>query len=255
MRNVLLSRIINQSFLAFIFIVLTGFAYQSAVAHTVIEPAQITEGKKSENYLVITHGCGDNAVIGSSIVFPDGVDSTITTNGNPYSGPLRDFVTNWGNVIQLYQDRSVFSEQDTKRDALGNVLGFWTGGGRTIAPHLFGRIPFVSSAITIKPESCAKTIRFAVAAADICKITGIDDINSDNAVSFWTPAVGSKYDGTPGGHAFDFPVFFTVNRDLEANPLPESCAAGQNVSVRPSAAQVDRDMPIQFNGVQVWPQP
>ncbi len=253
MRTVLVSRIIIQSALAFI--VLASIAYQSAQAHTVIEPAQITEGKKSENYLVITHGCGDNAVIGSSIVFPDGVDSTIAVNGNPYTGPLSDFVENWGNVIQLYQDRSVFSEQDVKRDAKGNVLGFWAGGGRTVASHLFGRIAFVSSAVLFKPESCAKTVRFAAAAADICKITGIDSMNSDNAVSLWVPAVGSKYDGTPGGHAYDFPVFFTINRDLETNPLPESCGTGQQISVRPSAAQVDRDMPIQFNGTQVWPQP
>lgn len=132
MQVILLLRLIIQRSLAFI--VLISIAYQSVQAHTVIEPAQITEGKKSENYLVITHGCGDNPVIGSSIVFPDGVDSTITTNGNPYSGTLSDFVTNWGNIIQLYQDRSVFNEQDTK----GNVTGFWAGGGRTIASHLFG---------------------------------------------------------------------------------------------------------------------
>ncbi|TXI20630.1 MAG: hypothetical protein E6Q62_00760 [Nitrosomonas sp.] len=253
MQSILLPRIIVQSIL--VLTMLTGFIHHYAQAHTVIEPPQVTEGQKSENYLVITHGCGDSPVIGSSIVFPDGVDSTIAVNGNPYTGSLTDFVTNWGNVVQLYQDRSVFSEQDVKRDANGNVVGFWAGGGRAIASHLYGRIPFVTSAVLINPESCAKTVRFAAAAVDICKITGIDGINGENAVSFWTPAVGSKYDGTPGSHAYDFPVFFTINRDLETNPLPESCGAGQQVSVRPSAAQVDRDMPIQFNGAQVWPQP
>lgn len=81
-------------------------------------------------------------------------------------------------------------------------------------------------------------------------------MNEEGAVNFWVPAVGSKFDGAPGAHAYNFPVFFTVNRDLETNPLPESCGgAGQQVTVRPSAAQMDRDMPIIFNDTQVWPQP
>ena len=249
-----LSRSLFNTLLAFIAV--AGIAHQSALAHTVIQPAQVVEGKASDNYLVITHGCGENPVMGASVVFPDGLDSTIAVTGNNHTGLLTDFVTNWGHSILVYQDRSVFSEQDVKRDSKSNVVGFWAGGGRTIAPHLHGRIAFVSSAVSINPESCAQTIRFAVAAADICKITTLDNINTDNSVSLWVPAVGSKFDGTPGGHAFDFPVFFTITRDLTANPLPESCGGvGQQISVRPSAAQVDRDMPIQFNGAQVWPQP
>lgn len=80
-------------------------------------------------------------------------------------------------------------------------------------------------------------------------------MNGTDTVNFWTPAVGSKYDGTPGDHAYDFPVYFTINRDLETNPLPEFCGAGLQVTVKSSAAQIDRDMPIIFNGTQVWPQP
>lgn len=249
----MLLRSVIQNFVAPVF--LTGIIWQNACAHTVIQPSEILEGTRSDNYLVVTHGCNTEAVIGTSVVFPDGIDSTVVANGNPV-GPLSDFIQNWGGLIQIYQDHSIFSEQDVKRDARGNVVGFWAGGGRTIAPHVFGRIPFVTSAVLINPESCAKAVRFAVAAADICKITTSNDLNTtENAVSFWTPAVGSKYDGTPGGHAFDFPVFFTVTRDLATNPLPESCGAGLQITVRPSAAQIDRDMPIQFNGTQVWPQP
>ena len=228
---------------------------QFSLAHTVFSPVQISEGKSSENYLAITHGCGEADVIGTSVVFPDGVDSTIAVNGSPYSGSLSDFIQNWGNVIHLYQDRSVFTEQDVKRDANGNVVGFWSGGGRTISSHLFAKIPFVSSAVLFVPESCAKTVRFSAAGADICRITALNEVNSDNAVNFWVPAVGSKYDGTPGGHSFDFPIFFTITRDLENNPLPESCSVGQQITVKPSAAQINRDMPIIFNGSQVWPQP
>ena len=236
-------------------IVLFGAIQPDAFAHTVIDPPQVTEGKQSNNHTVITHGCGDAAVIGQSVVIPDGISSTIAANGNPYNGPLTDFLQNWGNVITFVQDRSVFSEQDRKTDAIGNTTGFWFGGGRTVASYARGHIPFVTGAVLFVPESCAKVVRFAFAVADICKITGINNMTEEGSVNFWTPAVGSVYDGTPGGHAYDFPVFFTVNRNLETNPLPESCGAGLQVTVKPSAAQVDRDMPIIFNGEQVWPQP
>ena len=110
--------------------ILIGLFSQLIMAHTVIQPPQILEGNNSQNYLVITHGCGEADVIGSSIVFPDGVDSTIVVNGNPYTGALSDFIANWGGILQIYQDRSVFSEQDVKRDANGNVVGFCSGGER-----------------------------------------------------------------------------------------------------------------------------
>lgn len=253
MPTILLPRLIFQQLLTIV--ILISCFFQSAIAHTVIEPPQVTEGKGSNNHVVITHGCGDNPVIGHSIVFPDGVDSTITVNGNPHNGSIDEFLQNWGGAIQFVQDRSLFSEQDRKTDVNGNTVGFWFGGGRTLAPYAYGRMPFISSAVLFVPESCATTVRFAIAGADICTITGTDGMNSDNAVSFWAPAVGSKFDGLPGGHAYDFPIFLSFSRDLETNPLPETCAGGQQVSVKPSATQVDRDMPIIFNGTQVWPQP
>ena len=249
----MLLKTVTQSLFALI--LTSGIIFQNAVAHTVIDPPQVTEGKSSNNHVVITHGCGDGAVIGQSVVVPDGDSSTIIVNGAPYAGSLNDFLQNWGSAITFVQDRSVFSEQDRKVDANGNTIGFWFGGGRTVASYARGRIPFVSGAVLFVPESCAKVVRFAFAVADICKITSINDMNEESSVNFWAPAVGSKYDGTPGGHAYDFPVYFTVNRDLDTNPLPESCGAGQQITVKPSAAQVDRDMPIIFNGTQVWPQP
>lgn len=121
--------------------------------------------------------------------------------------------------------------------ANGNTIGFWFDGGRLLASYAFGRIPFASSALLFVPESCAKVVRFAFAVTDICKITSINNMNEENSVSFLASAVGSKFDGTPGGHACDFPMYFTVNRNLETNPLPESCGAGQQVAVKSSAAQ------------------
>lgn len=249
----MLLRYLIQSFL--VLHALSGIISQNALAHTVIDPPQVTEGKQSNNNVVITHGCDDGAIVGQSLVVPDGISSTIVANGTPHTGPLSDFLQNWGGGVTFVQDHSVFSEQDRKVDANGNTIGFWFGGGRTVASYAWGRIPFVSKAILFVPESCAKVVRFAFAVADICKITNINDMNEAGTVNFWTPAVGSKFDGTPGEHAYDFPVYFTVNRDLDTNPLPESCGAGLQITVKPSAAQIDRDMPIIFNGTQVWPQP
>ncbi len=239
----------------FVLALLTGIASQHALSHTVIQPPEVVEGVQSENNLVITHGCGETSVIGTSVVFPDGIDSTITINGNPSTEPLDSILQNWGGVIRFYQDRSLFSEQDSKRDSLGNAVGFWSGGGRSLSSHLFGRIPFQTAAVLFQADSCATSVRFSAAVADICKITPLDQVNEEATVNFWTPAVGSNYDGSPGGHAYDFPVFFTVKRNLETNPLPETCGTGVQISVKPSAAQINRDMPIIYNGTQVWPQP
>ncbi|WP_293007621.1 hypothetical protein [Nitrosomonas sp.] len=245
-------RLLIQHLLTIILLIV-GF-FQQTIAHTVIEPPKIAEGKPSNNHIVITHGCGESPVIGHSIVFPDGVDSTITVDGNPHNGSIDEFLLNWGGAIQFIQDRSLFSEQDRKTDANGNTTGLWFGGGRTLAPYAWGRIPFVSSAILFNDASCAKSVIINIAAADICRITGIGNMNNGDAVNFWTPAVGSKYDGLPGGHAYDLPVTFTVNRNLKTNPLLESCGGtSQQVTVSPSAEQVDRDMPIIFDGTQVWP--
>ncbi len=251
MRKNQIVRLAIQSFLS---LMISTAIVQNVTAHTVLETPQITELKKTANNIVIGHGCGESAVIGTSIVFPDGTDSKITAGADPHSGSLTDFVTNWGNLIQLLQNRSVFSEQDEKTDSNGNVVGFWSGGGRGVAANLNAYIPFTVSAAVFEAGSCARSVRFDVAIVDVCKITPIGGF-ADDAVSLWTPAVGSQYDGAPGGHAYDSPAFLTINRDLENNPLPDTCGEGFDVFVRPSAAQIDRDMPIIFNGAQVWPQP
>jgi len=234
---------------------LLSSVFQIAVAHTVIQPPEVIEGKGSENFVMTTHGCGEAKIIGTNVVFPDGEDSTIIVEGSPHNGPLSDFLDNWGNSISMYQDRSVFSEQGEKHDPNGNVVGFWSGGGRAMDLRK-ARFPFSSSAVMFNAASCAKAVKFVVAIVDVCKVTDIAGMTENDSASFWTPAVGSKFDGAPGSHGYDTPAGFTINRDLEANPLPESCGGtGQLVLVRPSAAQLDRDMPVILNGSQVWPQP
>jgi len=97
----------------------------NAFAHTVLEVPAIVEGVRTSNNVIIGHGCGERDAIGTSVVFPDGVDSTITVDGQPHAGALTDFVQNWTNMNQKVYSKSVFSFQDEKLDPSGeNVVGF-----------------------------------------------------------------------------------------------------------------------------------
>lgn len=223
--------------------VMTATAGQNVFAHSGPEISQINESVRTSNNIVIGHGCGDNSVMGTSVVFPDGVDSTIAVDGVAHTGTLTDFVTNWTNANQKIYSRSVFTYQDEKTDNTGNVVGFWAGGEKL--PHnLAGFIPFRTSAVVIEPTSCAKSVKFHVSVADICEITDIAGFN-ESTVNFWTLKLGTPYDA-----AEDESTSLTITR---TSALPSSCGDGVAVEVKPSAAQINRDMPIKLNGTQIWP--
>ena len=216
----------------------------NAWAHTTLELPSVPEGARSSNNIIIGHGCGERNVIGTSVVFPDGVDSTITVDGQPHTGALTDF-TDWGNSIQKNYSRAIFSFEDEKT-VNSNVVGFWAGGGNSLPHHLNGYIPFRVGSVTIKPDSCATSVKFHVSVVDICEITATSGFN-DDTVNKWTLAgLGTPYDSTEDGAAS-----LTITR---TSVLPESCGTGSAVEVKPSAAQLNRDMPIKLDGVQVWPQ-
>ncbi|WP_295623471.1 hypothetical protein [uncultured Nitrosomonas sp.] len=225
----------------------------NALAHTRLEVPEVSEGVRITNNVVIGHGCGEINVMGTSVVFPDGVDSTITVDGQPHTGELTEFVQNWGNLNTKIYSKAVFTFQDEKLDANGNASGFWAGGGDSLPHHMAGFIPFRTSAALIEPASCASSVKFYISIADICEITPASGFN-ENTVNLWTPNnLGTAYDRV--STTDDGPASLTIMRNEETNPLPESCGGtGQVVEVKPSAAQINRDMPIIFNGNQVWPQ-
>lgn len=231
---------------------------QSALAHTRLEMPTVTEGVRVTNNVTIGHGCGEKAIIGTSVVFPDGIDSTITVGGQPHNGPLTDFVANWGPNVQPLQTRAVFDFVDEKQGPTGNVVGFWSGGGSGMPAHMNAFVPFRVSATNIEPTSCAKSVKFFVSIADICEISGVDALRSGEGeagavANLWTHNnLGTPYDRV--STTDDGPASLTITRDVTKNPLPGSCGEGVDVEVRPSAAQINRDMPIKFNSQQVWPQ-
>ncbi|TXI30465.1 MAG: hypothetical protein E6Q60_01660 [Nitrosomonas oligotropha] len=221
---------------------------QIASAHTRLETATVNENTRITNNVVIGHGCGENGIIGMSVVFPDGVDSTITVDGNPHAGALTDFVQNWGNSMQLAYSRAIFDFQDEKTDSNGNVVGFWVGGGNTLPHHLNAYFTLRSGAVVIEPTSCAKSVKFSISIANICQITDTAGFN-ESTVDLWTHnALGTPYDRK--STTDEGPASLTITR---TSTLPSSCGAGVAVEVKPSAAQINRDMPIKLDGTQVWP--
>jgi hypothetical protein len=229
--------------------VLTAAAY----AHTTLETSSMSEGVRVLNNLQIGHACGTGAsVLGTSVVFPDGADSTILVNGAPYSGPLTDFVTNWGPNIQPLVSREVFNNVDEKNGPNGNVVGFWAGGGPGIPNHMVGYVPFRVNATNINPQSCAASVRFYVNIIDVCVITPVAQIHNAGVAEFWTHNnLGTVYDRVSATD--DGVARLTITRNTATNPLPSSCGAGTTVEVKSSPAQLNRDMPIKVQGVQVWP--
>ena len=227
-------------------------ASQNAFSHTRLEIPTVAEGVRVTNNVVISHGCGDGTnVVASSVVFPDGVDSIVKVNGTQTSDPLESYVSNYGNLYQKILSHAVFQFEDEKRDANGNTVGFWVKGGKS-PDYYTTYLPMRAGAMLIEPASCAKSVKVVLGIADICKVTNKTRFN-DTTVNLWTPAVGSEYDG-PGLHGYNSPATLTVMRDLVNNPMDASCGDGVEVEIIPSAAQLDRDMPIiNTNGSQFWP--
>jgi len=225
----------------------------SAYAHTTLETSTVPEGVRVLNNLQIGHACGTGtSVLGTSVVFPDGSDSTILVNGAPYAGTLADFITNWGPNIQPLVSREVFNIVDEKNAANGNVVGFWAGGGPGIPNHMVGYVPFRVNATNINPQSCAVSVRFYVNIVDVCALTSAAQLHDAGVAEFWTHnSLGTIYDRQ--SPTDDGPARLTVSRDTATNPLPSGCGAGSTVDVKASAAQITRDMPIKVQGVQVWP--
>jgi hypothetical protein len=238
---------------------LVGLA-QNALAHTRLNVPTMTEGARIINHMIIGDNCAEGStsrrIIGTSVVFPDGVDSTITVDGTPHNGTITDFLTNYGNNVALFYDRSAFDYMDEKT-ANGNVTGFWAGGGPGVPGNLGVATPIRLTAASIEPTSCAASVKVFISVADICQITTVEQMGGDDDgnVKLWTHNnLGTPFDRD--SETDTGPASLTITRDLANNPLPESCGGtGVAVELKPSAAQINRDMPIKFNGQQVWPQP
>ncbi|MBT4147031.1 MAG: hypothetical protein HOE45_09205 [Gammaproteobacteria bacterium] len=235
-------------------------ASQSNFAHTRFKTPVINENGRNHgsdyNAEVIGHTCKTDAgvaldALATVVLFPDGVDSTLTVDGVASDLKVIDFVTNWGSPVQSISNKDVFGYQDEITTPLGNTVGYWMGGGPGLQHNLAGILPFRTSGVIIDSESCAKSVTFRTNIADICEITKASEF-STNALNIWSVAVeGSKFQ-IPGSKGDDSPATLKV---LRTSVMPATCGEGVDVVVTPTAAQINRDMPIIYNGKQLWPKP
>lgn len=253
---------------------------QGVIADTRLQIPVILEGTRVYNNEVIEHGCTDSAtgstsisVVGTSVVFPDST-ATVTSipvgaaSGTPAKTELAvtDWVTGAGEgYSKKVYSTSLFTSEGQKVNSSGNAVGYWTGYGHNLPGLNYGDlIPFKTDAVGIQPNSCANSVTFVLAIADVCKLTTINSFVSE-AVNLWTPAVGSNYDGS-GLESYNSPATLTIVRNttgtpatltsaaVAANPLPANCGKGLDITITPTAAQINRDIPvINAKGVQIWP--
>lgn len=238
-------------------------AAPAVLAHTRLQTPEVNENSRHYNAAVIGHGCNhddhSHAVVGTSLVFPDGVDSLLTditdaANPKTLTQPVSSFISNYGNVLSAVVSRDVFDATYVKTaSGSSNIIGLWAAGGAGVPANGFlGLVPMRINAMVIEPTSCARSVTLVVAVADVCENTSVAGF-SDTTVNLWTPAVGSHFDGATTAHGYNSPATLKIKR---TSALPTECGAGIDVKVTPSAVQMNRDMPaVTPDGNQVWPQP
>lgn len=225
-------------------------ASQGVLAHSNTVTRTVEEGTTGYNAIAIGHGCGESAVIANSVVFPDGTDSTVSIDGAVVEGALvTDYIDGVPDIKHVLS-KDVFSKSAIAHDRAGTSRGVHSWKGSVAAHDTIGLVPLRIGGVTFNEDSCAKSVRFDLAVADVCKITTIAGFSQPEAINFWTPIVeGSNFNRPDGENEASA---FIVTR---TSPLPETdangnaCGEGVDIRVTPSADQMNHDLPIPG----VWP--
>lgn len=246
---------------------LLSVTWGTAQAHTRFEIAATNEGVRTDNNVMVTHGCSERPVIGQALVFPQVTTALVDTSPDVNASlttasfarvdaPATNFVA--ALTVTGIQSRDSFELNELIFDDANNPIGAWWAKGSIPASKWVGKQPIRINAINIVPGSCARKVIVVPAIANVCVNTSLNEINGKDPdgttnVDLWTaPDAGHpNYDAA----AWNYPAPYTVNRNLETNPLPANCGEGVAVRIYPSAAQLDRDLPAKLNGAQIWPKP
>ena len=243
-----------------------AFASPQILAHSVFQTTTGEEGVKVYNNIAVGHGCENKdptkanlPVIATNMVLANGQDSTILIDGTiNTTAKASDYLTNWPSaLVKNIPSTDIFKKQDAilysaegykftsyGEDVYFSVIGKTSLDGSIPGSFNTGLIPFIMTApgIVTGSGNCAKTVIIEAAIADICKFTSTKGLAAHTA-NIWMPKeTGSKFDSFKL-HGLDSPAKFTVTRKT-ANPLDASCGAGQVITIRPSATQLNKDLPI-----------
>jgi len=158
-------------------------------------------------------------------------------------------ITSLANIVHLISSNDVMKLSREKKDALGNSIGFESFKGK-LDSSLHGVVPFMTSALPFKADSCAKSLIVKVAIADICKKKFPPVPGSAN---LWMPNTTAKFpnavDGTSTTAFGGMPSTLTFVRPITGDPAKDlnetACGGpGYDVYVYPSEEDIDANLPI-----------
>ncbi len=212
--------------------------------------SQAVEGVTSDNALRIGEGCAVPGgaplpVVAQSVVFPTVAPIVTAPNGSAVALDTVIVQGSLAGLVRAIEDTSIFMSHEQKSDALGNSVGFAAYDG-ALSPDFAGRVPFQFAAPMFVATTCASRLLVKVAVADVCSREA-DDTASTGKVNLWIPDNGSQYAAAGKDTSVEgigSPATLIVNRDLATNPLGPGCGAGIDVTVTPSAADVDANLGI-----------
>ena len=149
-------------------------------------------------------------------------------------------------LVDVIQSKDIFTVQKEKVRCLRQCYRDFMVKQDRLHVELQGRVPFAFTAPNFVTTSCVKKLNIEVAIADICVLT--KPTIQAAKVNLWIPDNGSQYaikGAAAGVDGVGEPPVLQVNRDLDRhNPLDPSCMAGIDVTVTPSAADVDANLGI-----------
>jgi hypothetical protein len=223
-----------------------GLAASAGLAHTTIQPPTAREGERAEHAVKIGHGCGEQPVVAQSVVFPGApaVLAALAAVG-PGAGPA--VALEPGSLLgqlELVAQASGALRQELRGGAGEAATGFVSrpGPGQRA---LGERVPFAFRAPRFAAQSCVRRLIVQVAVADLCEAS--PPWATQEKLGLWIPDNGSRYAregraGAVGG--IGMPARLVVERDPGSNPLAESCGEGVELTLTPSAEQLDRELGI-----------
>jgi hypothetical protein len=248
-------------------------AGQSAFAHTIIKN-NLTSEVAGYSATYITHGCltvlpNPLPVIAESVVIPTINPILVRSDNGPITG-LGDFfgkaashsdptlvpLTTLAGMFTLQQTRDIFTSQTQLHDGPisgGNVIG-WVSTRGNLHLNQFGETPFRMSAISFKPNSCARSLKITFAVADVCDVNDwpstANGPQHTGATNLWLDNTYLNFHGVSIEDGAATPVL-TISRDTSLVPYPANCAGAGgsdplfDVTVKPSQADVEQ---LQFPG-------
>lgn len=223
------------------------------LAHSKFQITTAEEGATVYNNISIGHGCENPKpeittklpVIANRMILPDAT-GTVFVNGVATSEPITNYLTNWpGTLFKNVPSTSTFATQDVvlTSDAT-SPIGKSSTSGKVPGDFNTGLIPFVLKAPSIKtgPDNCALSVTLEGAIADICKFTTTKNLTVHTANIWMSAGTGSKFDSY-NLDGLGSPALFKITR-LITNPIPAGCGAGTIVVIKPTATQLNTDLPI-----------